>query len=191
VVYDVGANIGFASLALAKRVGRTGRVVAFEPLAENAKLLRSGIQHSRLRNVQVLQYAVSDAAGETIIRVAGNGATASIVWHRNNPQARAITVKTAAIDELVEARVIPPPQFVKIDVEGAEAYVITGMRRTIAKASPVIFVECSDAGRQTSWDILSALHYRCQSAMTRKWITTFEEYRHSDFLWLPQAERPQ
>jgi hypothetical protein len=89
------------------------------------------------------------------------------------------------IDELVDADLIPPPQFVKIDVEGAEACVLTGMRRTMAKVRPVIFVECSDLGRHTAWEILSGLHYRCQSAITRKGITAFEEYRHSDYLWLP------
>jgi FkbM family methyltransferase len=185
VVYDIGANIGFASLALAKRVGRQGQVVAFEPLPENAKLLRSTVQHSRLTNVQVFDCAASNESSEATIRVAGNRATASMVWHRNNAEASEIRVKTAAIDELVESGVIPPPQFAKIDVEGAEAYVLNGMRRTIAKTKPVIFIECSDAGRHTAWEILSALHYRCQSAITCKWVTTFEEYRHSDFLWLP------
>lgn len=189
VAYDIGANVGFASLALAKRVGRTGHVVAFEPLPENAKRLRSGIEQSRLDNVEVLQYAVSDTSGQAILRVAENVATASLVWHRNNPQARDITVPTVVIDELVQTRVIPPPQFVKIDVEGAEGYVLTGMRRTIAQARPIIFVECSDAGRAATWEILSGLDYRCQSAINRKPIITFEEYRHADFLWLPQAER--
>jgi hypothetical protein len=119
------------------------------------------------------------------MRVAGNVATASLVWHRNNAEAREIAVKTVIIDELVEAGIIAPPQFVKIDVEGAEGCVLTGMRRTIAKVRPVIFVECSDFGRHTAWDILSGLDYRCQSAITRKWIAGFEEYRHSDYLWLP------
>ena len=75
---------------------------------------------------------------------------------------------------------------VKIDVEGAEGSVLLGMRRTLADAKPVLFVECSDAGRETAWNLLQDLGYRCQSAITRRWVNTFAEYRHSDFLWLPE-----
>jgi Methyltransferase FkbM domain len=75
-----------------------------------------------------------------------------------------------AIDSLVEARELPEPRFVKIDVEGAEGLALLGMRRTIAAARPVLFIECSDAGRETTWQLLNELDYRCQSAITGRWI---------------------
>ena len=77
------------------------------------------------------------------------------------------------------------PTFVKIDVEGAEGSVLRGMCRTVAAANPVLFVECSEAGRETVWHLLRDLGYRCQSAITREDVDRFEDYRHSDFLWLP------
>src|ERR1700728_3571348 len=42
------------------------------------------------------------------------------------------------------------PRFVKIDVEGAAALLPEGMRRTLAEVRPVVFVECSEAGRERS-----------------------------------------
>src|SRR5262249_27562359 len=39
-VYDIGANIGYVSLSLAKCVGPRGRVIAFEPVSHNMELLR-------------------------------------------------------------------------------------------------------------------------------------------------------
>jgi FkbM family methyltransferase len=148
-------------------------------------LLRQNIEDNRLENVHILEVAVSDESGAAVLRVVENTAMASMVWHRQNPSAAEFWIRTAAIDELVEAGQISAPKFVKVDVEGAEGKVLSGMRHTLAAARPVLFIECSDAGREAAWDLLPRLNYRCQSAVTRKSIRVFEEYRHSDFLWLP------
>jgi hypothetical protein len=132
-----------------------------------------------------MNVAASDKSGETIMRVAGNFAMASMVWHRNDTSAVELIIRTVTIDELVEAGHIAAPKFVKIDVEGSEGLVLQGMVRTIAAAKPVLFVECSDIGRETAWPLLRALGYRCQSAFTWKWVDNFEQYRSFDFLWLP------
>jgi FkbM family methyltransferase len=184
-VYDIGANIGYVSLSLAKRVGPAGKVIAFEPVPRNIEAFRQNIEINGLTNVQLLEVAASTLAGEAVIRIAENPATASLVWHRNDPSATEFHIKTVSIDELVEAGELSYPKFVKIDVEGAEGAVLQGMRRTLAAARPVLFVECSEAGREISWSLLRDLRYQCKSAITRKSINEFEHYRHSDFLWLP------
>ena len=43
VIYDVGANIGYVSLLLAKAAGKTGKVYAFEALPENAERWRKNM----------------------------------------------------------------------------------------------------------------------------------------------------
>jgi FkbM family methyltransferase len=185
-VYDIGANLGYVSLSLAKQVGPSGQVVAFEPVPRNIELLRRNIELNGLRNIRLFELAASDKSGEAVIRLAENLATASMVWHRNNPAATELSIKTVAVDDLVAAGDLAYPAFVKIDVEGAEGSVLLGMRRTLAASKPALFVECSDASRETAWNLLQELGYRCQSAITRQWIKTFAEYRHSDFLWLPE-----
>ena len=187
--YDIGSNIGYVSLALAKRVGRQGRVFAFEPIPRNLQRIRENIGNNGLANIQVFDVAASDRRGETLIRIAENLATASLVWHKNDSRASKIVIRTVAIDELLQEGKISAPAFVKIDVEGAEGLVLRGMRQTLASSRAVLFVECSDAGRETAWHLLVELGYRCKSAITGKPVRTFEEYRHSDFLWLP-SERP-
>jgi FkbM family methyltransferase len=184
-VYDIGANIGYVSLSLAKRVGPQGRVIAFEPIPQNIAAFRNNVELNRLKNVQLLECAVSEHVGEAVIRLAENPSTASLEWHRDNPVATALTIRTVVIDDLVQAGELPKPKFVKIDVEGAEASVLLGMRRTIAAARPILFVECSEIGRERSWRLLVEMGYRCQSAITGKSIDAFAGYRHSDFLWLP------
>ncbi len=186
-VYDIGANVGYVSLSLAKRVGPTGRVIAFEPIPGSADAFRQNIEINGITNVRLLDLAASDKSGEAVIRMTENSATASLVWHRNEPSATELLIRTVALDELVEAGEVRLPSFVKIDVEGAEGRVLQGMRRTIAAARPVLFVECSDVGREQAWQLLGELNYRCHSAITGKPVKTFEQYRHSDFLWLPNS----
>ncbi len=187
-VYDIGAHIGYVSLSLAKRVGPKGSVIAFEPVPRNADLLRRNVAVNGLENIRLLDVAASDQRGETHIRMGKNPSMASMVWHKNDPSVTDMVVRTVAIDDLVEAGDLKHPRFVKIDVEGAEGFALRGMRRTVAASKPVLFIESSDAGRETTWGILRELGYRCQSALTRKWVDTFEEYRHADFLWLPTED---
>jgi len=146
---------------------------------------RESIRINQLANVQLLEFAASDQRGEAVIRIAENLSTASLVWHRKNPDALQLRIRTVQIDQLVESGDLGYPKFVKIDVEGAEGSVLKGMQRTVAAAMPVLFIESSEAGRETTWTLLRELGYQCQSAITRKPVNTIEEYHHSDFLWLP------
>jgi FkbM family methyltransferase len=186
-VYDIGANIGYVSLMLAKQVGPEGGVFAFEPIPETFAMLRRNIVLNKLDNVTLLNVAASATSGVTAMRTIENLSMSSLVWHRDDTGAVQVRIETVAIDNLIESGELPAPKFVKIDVEGAEGLVLQGMARTIASTKPVIFLECSDIGRQASWSLLCGLRYRCQSITTREWVDAFDAYRHSDFLWLPQC----
>lgn len=187
-VYDVGANLGYFALSLSKQVGPSGKVAAFEPVSENLRLLRENIKDNQLKNIEVFDVAVSDGDGEARIRIPKNLAMASLVWHTQNSACIQQPTRTIAIDDLVQAGRLALPTFVKIDVEGAEALVVRGMHRTIAGAKPVLFIECSDSGREETWRLLSNCGYECRSAATSERVLTFDEYRHSDFLWIPSGQ---
>jgi hypothetical protein len=62
--FDVGANIGYFTSLLARRVGPKGRVLAFEPHPETLRLLRRNVSQFTDRNVQVENVALSDVDGE-------------------------------------------------------------------------------------------------------------------------------
>lgn len=111
-----------------------------------------------------------------------------MVWHKRDRSAAQVPIKAVAIDELVDSGRLKKPTFIKIAVEGAEGLALTGMRRTITSARPVLFLECSDAGRETTWQMLRELGYRCRCALTGNSINEFDKYRHSDSLWLPQRD---
>lgn len=78
------------------------------------------------------------------------------------------------------------PKFIKIDVEGAEGEVVSGMRELLRLHRPTVVVECSDLGRERVWKQMRELGYRCYStAESAEEITDFADYRHADYLWAP------
>jgi FkbM family methyltransferase len=186
-VYDIGANLGYVSLSLAKQVGPSGSVIAFEPVPQNIEGLWQNISINGITNIRLMECAASDKTGAATMRIAGNFSTASLVWHKQEAYVEEISIQTVRIDDLVERGDLKPPRFVKIDVEGAEGLVLDGMHRTIREARPVLFVKCSELGRRTAWNLLTQSSYRCESAIARGRLENFDAYRHSDFLWLPKV----
>ncbi len=129
VVYDLGANAGFYTLALSRLVGESGHVFSFEPEARNAYFLRRHIELNRLKNVTVVQTAVSDSTG--MIGFAGTVSSASGKIGGSN----AYLVPTISLDEFIAAG-NPAPSFVKMDVEGAEEKALGGASHLLSLERP-------------------------------------------------------
>ena len=110
---------------------------------------------------------------------------ASMMWHKSDDDTINVVVDTIVIDQDEKLKQITP-SFIKIDVEGAEGLVVKGMQELITKSSPVIFIECSKAGRNVVWEIMKKLNYSCfLSHDLSNEITNFDKYIHNDFMWLP------
>jgi Methyltransferase FkbM domain len=59
-----------------------------------------------------------------------------------------VEVESTTLDAMLDE--LGPPDFIKIDVEGAELAVLSGGRRTIAEARPVLMFEARDENGQDS-----------------------------------------
>lgn len=118
-VWDVGANIGYYTQRFSERARY---VVAFEPVAENCLQ----IQSKNLPNVDCQQLALGDTAGELAIFVHHQFSSAAVAPYPGAPQ---LKVNAARGDDL---SMLPPPNVVKIDVEGYEVEVLRGMQQTLA-----------------------------------------------------------
>ena len=140
------------------------------------------------KNIQLLNKAVSDECIKTEFRIPEDGyahSVASMIWHKNITNTKIVKVDTIVID-LDEQLKDLAPSFVKIDVEGAEGKVISGMQNLVAKNNPVIFIECSQAGKEIVWDILKNKNgYNCFNAISYKEILNIHDYHSSDFIWIP------
>jgi FkbM family methyltransferase len=152
VVYDIGANVGFFTVIAARLVGPAGAVIAFEPLPETAGAARRNMDLNGFSHVTVLTNAAGKRGGTGKLELRDESTWARLADASSTGPT--VDVEVVAIDDLVEAGVIRPPDFAKIDVEGAELDVIEGMRRTIAAHRPVIL--CEMHGRNAAFAALMA-----------------------------------
>ena len=136
VVYDIGANVGYYSLMAAVVAGVSGHVYAFEPLPRNVDYLRKHVALNKLEDrITVFDVAVSDQTGEAAFDL---GASTSMGHLAESGE---IKVKMARLDDLLIEGQVKPPDYMKVDVEGAEFDVLNGARELLAKHKPVIFLD--------------------------------------------------
>ena len=134
VFYDVGANVGIYSL-LASMLVDAGKVFAFEPLPRNTEFLSEHIRLNRLSNVELLPVAISDMVGISHFDVEETGYMGHLA-----SGCRGISVRTETVDSLVASEMILPPNYIKMDVEGAELLAIRGAAETFKEHRPTLFL---------------------------------------------------
>lgn len=139
---DVGANVGYYTLLMARAVGPSGHVFAFEPSPVTIERLRENVHLNRLDNVTLFQTGASDHRGLSGLSSGSirNQGRSSMV--RGSAE---YSVPVAPLDELIEPTVWSRTRLVKIDVEGAESSVIDGMHQGLERLpnQSVILLELS------------------------------------------------
>lgn len=159
VFYDVGANVGFFTILGARLVGPQGRVVAFEPVPACARAVARNIELNGFAHAEIRAEAVGARTGADRLLVVGEASWSHLASTGRHADVREeIEVTVVAIDELVAAGAIPPPDVVKIDTEGAELQAIAGMRDTLARYRPALICELHDTNAEFC-DAMEALGY--------------------------------
>ena len=157
VVFDVGAHAGFVTLCAAQIVDGGGRVVAFEPLPANLENLRRHVELNGLKNVDVLPFALATGSG-TARFDAGNDLSTGHLAENGT-----VEVETASLDGLLASGDVPPPDVVKIDVEGAEADVLAGAAELLGGRQPALILATHGVDRHAAClEVLAAHGYRVQ-----------------------------
>ena len=150
-VVDVGAHHGLYTLLASKRVGRKGRVIAFEPSPRECRRLKKHLRWNRCSNVHLMPCAVGDEPGETDFYLVEG----SQDWC-NSLRPPAVDVPTYRVrvsvlrlDDALEELDVSKVDFIKLDVEGAELSVLYGVMRVLLRGSrPAILAEVQDIRTQ-------------------------------------------
>jgi FkbM family methyltransferase len=142
--YDIGANLGVYTMALLQAVGPTGDVSCFELNPVCVQMLQATVRSAGHDNCAIVPVALGAADG-ALEAVVNFGSTALGITTVSGAFGRKIgsriTVPCMTLDGAIPALGLRPPAFVKVDVEGAEAHVVGGMRRTVARHRPVLLIE--------------------------------------------------
>lgn len=163
-VYDVGANIGYVSLLLAHHTRPEGKVFAFEALPANAQRIRRNVALNALESrITLIEAAVTDRSGEITFLVhqsVGMGKAAGSAGRREEQYQAEIRVRSLSLDEFVYQQGNPPPDAVKMDIEGGEVLALPGMKRILAEHHPILFLELhGPESEQAAWQALTAAGY--------------------------------
>jgi len=157
--YDLGANHGIHTLLMARLVGSAGHVYAFEPVPENVCRLRENIALNDFSNVNVIEAAVAEQPGTESFGRGGSHATGHLTGGAGNPCGD-LRVKAVSLDDQVFAQNAGPPDFIKIDVEGAESRVLAGAQRVLETHQPILLVALHTPEQDTAvGQTLSGLGY--------------------------------
>lgn len=131
VFLDVGANFGRYCCVVSSLYGGVD-IIAVEPNPSTASILRRNIENNGL-NGDVFEYALSDSEGDMTLSMADFPERSHLDTSGNTESDDSITVQVKRGDMFVQENGLPTPTVVKIDVEGAELGVITGMEDTLKK----------------------------------------------------------
>jgi FkbM family methyltransferase len=150
-VLDIGAHHGFYTLLASMRVGRTGRVIAFEPSPRERIRLERHIRLNRCENVRIEEIALGASPGKAeLFLVEGmEDYCNSLRPPAVNAETRRVPVNVATLDDFLSSTCLTDVQFIKLDVEGAELDVLKGASNLLRQSSrPVFMVEVYDIRTQ-------------------------------------------
>lgn len=135
VAFDLGANIGYVTLLLARNVGKDGQVYAVEPSPRNFALLKKNVEiNTYADRVSIYQLAISSSNGEAQFNLSEASNLHSLV--RNTHLRDVINVRTLTLDEFSKDKL--RPNFIKMDIEGAEVEAVEGMREILKQRQGVM-----------------------------------------------------
>jgi FkbM family methyltransferase len=162
VAVDLGANAGAFAIAMARTVGPGGRVYAFEPIPENLDVLLEAARLAALRNIEPFRMGLSDRSGQAEFVIPEAEAFAGYYLARiatPDDKGSRVDVPLETLDALLASGRLPPPAFIKCDVEGHELAVLRGAVALMERHAPNWYIEVTRPTSQEVFEFLLAHGY--------------------------------
>ena len=146
VCFDIGANIGETTLNFAKLASK-GKIYSFEPVPFLFQRLKTNVELNNFQNISLNNLAISDKQEELFFESPTNNNSSGISLNKEKSASSSI-VHSTTIDTFVTENNIEKIDFMKIDVEGFENFVINGGTETLKKMKPILFIEIDNKNLQ-------------------------------------------
>ncbi len=143
VCIDLGCNLGYYAILESKLVGKTGKVIAFEPSPLTFKFFKENLSLNEISNVDSFNVAIGDVDG-TIKFLVTEQSNWSTVIQGDLPEyykGRIIDVPLVTLDNFSKNHHVNKIDFIRMDIEGYEDKVIQGMTEIIKKFKPDLYLE--------------------------------------------------
>lgn len=164
VVWDVGSNVGVFTFAAGSQAGGGGKVLSIEPDIELVRLLRKSSRRRKNAdlNIDILSSAVAEKSGISVFYIAKRGRTTNTLADtvrstRGKQERKRQLVPTVTLDQLLD--VSQPPDFLKIDVEGAEDLVLEGGAKVLNEVRPTIYCEVGKEKQEAVTNLFKKVNY--------------------------------
>jgi FkbM family methyltransferase len=197
IAYDVGANIGYISLMLARQVGLAGCVFAFEALPSNLERLRLNLSlNSGFGRVEAVQAAVVEKSHPVQFLVGpsgGMGKAQGSAGRREYSYSESVQVDGVSLDDFAFTKGNPVPQVVKMDIEGGEVLALPGMQRVLEEGRPLVFLELhGPESAKCAWEVFTRSGYTLR-AMTKEYpqIASLESLDWKSYLVAVPEDKPR
>lgn len=149
-VFDIGANVGHHTVFFSKVVGNLGTVIAFEPQKFIYRFACANLAINNCNNTSIHQLCLGESDGEVRMSPVAYDAPSNfgelgVSINQNNAEKTGELVQVRQLDTLIQEGVVNVRQvdFVKIDVQSFELYVLRGAIKSLARYMPTIFLEIS------------------------------------------------
>lgn len=165
VTIDIGANLGYYTLQLARLTGATGQVYAFEPEPDNFRLLKKNLIVNHFSNVVAVQKAISDKNDSMFLYFCKEHHGNHKIYPSGDKRKR-IPIKSTTLDYFLKGK--RKPDLIKMDIEGSEYLAIKGMKKTIKDCKHLIII-CEFAPETLTQCGCSPIHFL--KTMTKQGFT--------------------
>jgi FkbM family methyltransferase len=160
VFIDVGAHIGYYTM-LVHKLGAE-KIIAIEPDPRVFRILNRSIEANKLDNIITINRAAYDKSNVKLeLHLSTKSGLSSIFSSRlTKTRCGTITIKTITLDEVYRSLNLDKIDVVKIDVEGAESYVLSGANDIINGFRPLFLVEIKIQNQQNVSEFFRAKKYK-------------------------------
>lgn len=146
-VYDVGGYHGITTIFFSHQVGPRGHVMVFEPNPANQSVIAANLRANQFTWAQLFPCALGDKheMAEMVFSEAATALGTLLTDSVSFTDTHRISVPVERLDDLAGSKSLPPPDFIKVDVEGYEIPALRGMEDTLRVHHPTLYVEIHGA----------------------------------------------